>query len=195
MPFMRKLFDGIPRAWTLEQLYFNRKKFIEDPEADTRNNYPGQPWLMGYALPPFQRPLVWETERMEKFIESAALGLHLGTWVYNNAGDAPMAMLDGRKVFHETDRWLIDGQQRLAALDRFWNDDFQAFGYYWSDLARGEQRRFLSSTAFGAHETHIYDKDALRELYDRLNFGGIAHTQEQRATADDEAIVPSGMQR
>src|SRR3546814_5854747 len=69
-----------------------------------------QPRLCGLFIPPFQRPLVWEMDRKIAFIESAYLGIHLGTIVFNDALNLPM--VDGR--FDPTDRWLIDGQQRRS---------------------------------------------------------------------------------
>src|SRR3546814_5919378 len=44
-----------------------------------------QPRLCGLFIPPFQRPLVWEMDRKNAFIESAYLGIHLGTIVFNDA--------------------------------------------------------------------------------------------------------------
>src|SRR3546814_7962414 len=62
-----------------------------------------QPRLCGLFIPPFQRPLVWAMDRQIAFIESAYLGIHLGTIVFNDALNLPM--VDGR--FDPNDRWLI----------------------------------------------------------------------------------------
>jgi hypothetical protein len=134
------------------------------------------PWLMGHRLPPFQRGFVWDLGQQVRFIESAWLGLHLGTYVINRneswdrVNDKP----------HRTDRWIIDGQQRLRALDRYLGNRFPVFGHYWAQLDRVEQRR-LDNTTFTQSIVHEGDEAVLRELYNRLNFGGTAHTEEQRA--------------
>lgn len=184
-----KILDGQARNYHLDSIYHKRQASLE---ADyTTDHYPGQQWLMGYAIPPFQRPIVWERERMIRFVESAILGLHLGTFVFNTAPNYEMTKLeDGREVYIKTDQWLIDGQQRLNALDQFFSDAFPVFDVYWSNVGKNERRRILSRTPFGAFETQIKDEQALRELYDRLNFGGVAHTEEQRALPDNEGSAP-----
>ena len=191
MAWPKKLFDGVPRQWNLDQIHFTRGKHLENPEYEREMHRDGQNWLAGYIIPPFQRPLVWNEGRMIKFIESAVLGLHLGTWCYNRATNAPIEkvrMDDGRvrEFYHYTDRWIIDGQQRLTALDRFFDDAFPVFGSRWSEVDRLVQRRFLNNTSFSAYETKIYDEQELRVLYDRLNFGGVPHTPDQRATKDSD---------
>src|SRR5688572_15692330 len=72
-------------------------------------------------------------------------------------------------IFHETDRWLIDGQQRLTALDHFFDDRLQVFGCRWSEVDRVDQMRVQRQASFTAYETKVYDGDVLRELLDRLN--------------------------
>ena len=182
MAWPNRMLDGSARSWTLNHLYHERACYLADPVKESEMFLPNQTWLMGQILPPFQRDLVWDINRMVRFIESAVYGLHLGTWVYNNAADAPMSVINGKQFYHPTDKWLIDGQQRLTALDKFFNDDFQVFGSTWSQVDRPRQRMFLANTHFAAFETRIYDEAILRELYDRLNFGGVAHTEDQRAS-------------
>lgn len=140
-----------------------------------------QPQLCGFFIPPFQRPLVWEESRKIAFIESAYLGLHLGTIVYNDALDLPM----NGKRFHFTDRWLIDGQQRCNAIWGYVNDEFPVFAgapheHRWSELNIVEQRYF-GHIQIGYTKIQSGDEQHLRMIYDRLNFGGVAHTDDQRA--------------
>lgn len=133
------------------------------------------PWLLGYRIPPFQRPLVWTTEQKIRFVESAWLGLGLGTWCANKVESRHPSKA------HPFDRWLIDGQQRLSALDEYWDDGFPVFGHLWSGLTVLDHRRF-ESRSFGVMQTHLKDEAMLRDLYDRLNFGGTPHTEADRAT-------------
>jgi Uncharacterized conserved protein len=185
MAWPEKTMHGHSRAWDLDHLYSQMTRG-PDPSRDALV-YPGQEWLMGYALPPFQRPVVWDEERMVRFVESAIRGVHLGRFVYNNAKDAPMERVDGREVFHRTDRWLVDGQQRLTALERYFNDAFPVFGLLWSEVGERDRRRLLR-TPFEAEEVSLTDETELRELYDLMNFGGIAHSPDQRATAEEDDV-------
>lgn len=165
------------------------------PDADAQLFEPGQEWLLGTFIPPFQRPVVWEEARMVRFVESAWLGVHLGVYVVNNAMDAPMTKLpDGGERFHPTDRWLVDGQQRLTALHCYFNDAFPVFGARWSEVDKVDRRRF-GRREFARVTTRIYNEDDLRVLYDRLNFGGVAHEQSQRALpeGEDEGWRPSSI--
>lgn len=136
----------------------------------------------GFVVPPFQRPLVWDQARERRFVESAWLGFHLGIIVWNDAGDAVGA--DGR--FHRTDRWLVDGQQRLTALTRYAADSFPIFvgtehEHRYSDLNQSEVRKF-NSFQIGYARISTTDEAKLRHLYNVMAFdGGIAHTEDQRA--------------
>jgi len=191
MAWPERLFRGTPRELNFYHLHLNKKELSENPEKFRSMHKPGQKWLMGYSLPPFQRPVVWEEDRMVKFIESAVLGLHLGTWVYN-ASDKSDTKL-GRVTMHITDQWLIDGQQRLTALDRFFDDAFPVFGEKWSEVDKIRQRHFLMSTAFTAYETRIEKVNELQDLYNRLAFGGIPHTPADIATDDAENLTVPGI--
>jgi len=177
----KRLNFGSPREFNLMALYFNKQKQESDPAHFTDFHEPSE-WLLGYAIPPFQRPVVWDEERMVRFVESAIIGLNLGTWTYNSTMDLGGHGTDehGREIWKH-DLWLIDGQQRLTALDRYWSDAFPVFGLYWSEVETNRQRQFLTSTHFPAFETRIRNEDEIRELYDRMNFGGVAHTEDQRA--------------
>lgn len=160
-----------PDAWTIKD---------HDPKASDLWDM-SQPRLCGFFLPPFQRPLVWDTQRMIAFVESPYLGIHLGTIVYNNALDMPME--NGR--FNHTDRWLIDGQQRCSALWNYVQNAFPVFAgtpheHHWSELNPVEQRYFYGRQ-IGCTKLESGNEEQLRLVYDRLNFGGVPHTENQRA--------------
>ena len=191
MGWPERLMRGTPRDWSLGYLHERRVSYLRDPAKYVEMVYPDQELLLGHPLPPFQRPQVWTRAQSARFVESAILGLHLGTWCYNAADDYPTVKVAGRDYFDRTDMWLIDGRQRLTALDSYWNDDFEAFGLRWSEVSQEKRRRFLNGTMFTAYELRTNDVDYLREVYDRLNFGGTPHAPAQRATAEGERIVPS----
>jgi hypothetical protein len=180
--WFRPVAIGSPQALTLSHLEMLKRQLDREGPEDLYE--PGQRWLLGYAIPPFQRPLVWTTAQKVAFVESAAQGLHLGTWVYNDAlaGGSHDGGSSGRS--HRTDRWLIDGQQRFDALDAFWSDAFPVFGKLWSEIGTLDRRRFLNQN-FSAQMLQTRDELNLRRIYDRLNFGGTPHTPDQRALPEE----------
>lgn len=184
-----RLIGGTTSNTGMDSLIF---AFEKGSGHDAASYEPGQEWLLGTFIPPFQRPVVWDEGRMIRFVESAWLGVHLGVYVVNNAMDAPMRRTEGGgEVFHRTDRWLIDGQQRLTALDRYFRDQFPVFGARWSELEPLDRRRF-GRREFARVTTRVYEEADLRVLYDRLNFGGVAHRPEERAVpgGEDEGWRP-----
>lgn len=157
---------------TVGHALFRYKQWKEDPAehnpADLRT-------VMGFPLPAWQRPLVWTDAQCIKFIESAWLGLPLGTYSYNQL----TSYRDGRRL----DGLLIDGQQRMWAIQQYIDGVYPVFGLRWPDLTKQEHREFEFSRSFGCFITATTDEAYLRSYYDLMNFGGTAHTAEQRATA------------
>ena len=83
--------------------------------------------------------------------------------------------------FVANDGLLIDGQQRLRSLERYLDGEFPVFGYRWSEVTIVDRRFFEMSTIFACYVTETEDEDYLRSYYDMTNFGGTAHTEDQRA--------------
>lgn len=133
----------------------------------------GRRMVMSFALPAWQRPLVWDRARQVAFLESAWRGVPLGTYTFNRAED-----LSG-----PLDNLLIDGQQRLYALQLYVEDELPVFGYRWSEITEVDRRTFENSHMFASYKTTSDDEAYLRSYYDLMNFGGVAHTEDQRATA------------
>ena len=137
----------------------------------------GSRTVCGYTLPSFQRHYVWTDEQCEKFLESAYMGLHLGTYVYNDLQQFKNP---------ELSYLLIDGQQRLTAISRYWNDEIAIAGEdgvrrKWSELKETEQAHFMR-IGIGWSCTNTHDENVLRDLYNRMAFGGTSHPPEQRAS-------------
>jgi hypothetical protein len=132
-------------------------------------------YACGFPLPPFQRPLVWTRAQEVLFIESAWLGLYIGTYCTHDIDwehDGTVKAFSG---------WLLDGQQRLTTFQRYWNSEFKVFGRYYSELTRKEKHRF-SRIPFKQSKVILDDEALIKELYNRMAFGGVAHT------ADDFAV-------
>lgn len=162
-------------------------EMITDPSASLieRSDMwdPGQQRMGAYFIPPFQRPLVWTEAQKERLVESALLGVSIGTIVVVDAMNCPMQTPER---FAATDRWLLDGQQRCSALIDYREDRLTVFRgtdceHRWSDLTQNERRRFWR-TQIGVLKVQTDDVAYCREVYDRLAFGGTPHLPEQKAT-------------
>jgi hypothetical protein len=177
--FPVQLLDGHQTTTDLEAIVDP----IERPGRDDMSA-PGQARIGPWFLPPFQRPAVWTEDQKIRFVESALLGVSLGSLVVVDALNMPMAAPDR---FAATDRWLLDGQQRVTALLAYRNDEIAVFQgteceHRWSDLGTVERRGFWH-VQIGLVKVATDDADYCREIYDRLNFGGTVHDEDQRATA------------
>jgi len=139
---------------------------------------PGERSLGAFILPPWQRPLAWEEHRKRRFVEGVFLGLGTGyyvqhAWDWDEGGSKPMA------------GWLLDGQQRISSLIDFAEGRLAIFdGVRFADLDVATARRRFLGVVFPCVElAYQADELRLREVYDRLNFGGMAHTETDRVLA------------
>lgn len=134
-----------------------------------------------FYIAPFQRPLVWTEEQKRKLIESIHLGISIGSIVVSAEGRQDKTT--GRYPISAD--LVIDGQQRMNALKSYRDEGLRVFlgtpyEHCWDELDRVQKRRFDSVTV-GYIQLDEFDMDSLREIYNRLNFGGTAHTEDQRA--------------
>ncbi|OUV22975.1 MAG: hypothetical protein CBC55_02730 [Gammaproteobacteria bacterium TMED95] len=169
---------GRTRDFRVEDAVISYRKHCEAVEAGLplKRTVEAERYACGFPLPSFQRPAVWTTEQKAKFIESIFLGLHIGTYCvhesdWTGVAEAKIVPFSG---------WLLDGQQRLLTIEDYINDKFKVFDLYFSDLTKAEVRRFMN-TPFKRHEVALHDEAKIKDLYNRLNFGGTAHTEDQRA--------------
>lgn len=135
----------------------------------------GDRTLLCWALPPWQRPEVWDDERKRRFVEGVFLGLGTGYYVVNGTDyecdhERPMS------------GWLLDGQQRMAALRDFIHNGLAIFdGVRHADLdALTLTRRFYRVVFPSVELEYCADEARLRELYERLAFGGVPHDASDR---------------
>jgi hypothetical protein len=130
--------------------------------------------VLGYKLPVYQREGVWSDEQSIRFITSVYLGIGLGTFMVN------------RSFNHESlDMILLDGQQRLMSLQRYWLNELAVPGedgvaYTWGDLTKEEQAHFFRMS-FPWIDTAYETDEKCRLAYNLHNFGGVAHCEDQRA--------------
>jgi hypothetical protein len=79
-------------------------------------------------------------------------------------------------------------EQRLGALRDFVGNALPVFdGSASADLSTRQQRRFMSTSFPCIELANQDDEQRLREIYDRRNLGGVAHTQAHRERASRAA--------
>ena len=163
-----RLLRGRTRDFDIGSL-FERSVVSDELEAGERR-------LLCFLLPPWQRPEVWTELQKRRFIEGIFLGLGTGYYVvnqsdWNEGGALPMS------------GWLIDGQQRLSAIRDFGAGKLTIFdGLTYGGLTGAEQAGRFKRIVFPCLEIDYQaDESLLRGLYDRLNFGGTAHLESERA--------------
>ena len=181
MEVFRRFFKHMPTSYCLPPLLlrgsrrdFQLSHLLEATSIESTSE--GERRLLNLVLPPWQRPEVWTSAQKARFIESVFLGLGCGYYVVNGqdwdrTGEAlPMS------------GWLLDGQQRLTAIRDFIAGDVRIFGgIRWDDLDRLDKlRRFLRQPFPCFELDYTSDEDALKLLYERLNFGGTPHTGSDR---------------
>lgn len=133
--------------------------------------------VMGFNLPPWQRDAVWEDDQSQCFIESIFLGLGTGHYVVTNLE------YDEAGNILKTSCLLMDGQQRLTAIQRFINNEFSIFGgIYFRDLSRTQVLTRFRQVKFPYVEVSASTPEpVLKEMYRRLNHGGTPHTCDDMA--------------
>lgn len=184
MPRKETRAHSAPR--TIEELLF-RLEAISKNEAAYRAQYPwAERFVLGYPLPAWQRPLVWADSQKTRFITSLWMELDVGTYLVNDVFES--VTIDGREgtVFREFSDILLDGQQRLSALEDYFlgriaAPDASGVLTYWPELGRAERRHFGNQT-FSRAAVQSWDEAELRQMYDLRSFGGTPHTEEQRAS-------------
>lgn len=156
----------MPDSWFRAQTRQTTMAFIRE-----RSSYRQAPLREGerqlgwFVLPPFQRPPVWTAAQKERFIESCWMGLPIGVFIYNRTDN----------MHSPYDAWLLDGQQRVTAVLEYMADDFPVMGFRYSELTEVDRRRWEMTTGFACMETNLTDEDQLRDVYDRLAYGGTPH--------------------
>ncbi len=174
-----------PVAYTLENLagYITGK---EPSVFHLRNRNPESEKFCGFYLPPFQRGEVWTDDQKIRFMESLFCELPVAPLMFVNNCDLP-----------QVDGWLIDGQQRMSAIRDFVNGGIRVFndelGY--DNMSETVLARPIDNMAnapqiagnlwrkanliFQRIEGDV-NVPILKELYERMNFGGAAHTEDDR---------------
>lgn len=179
---------------TIGELILELEKF---DQLTAQHEYPwATRFVMGIPLAPWQRDFKWDEGQCQRFISSIWAGVHLGNYVLTE-----MDLLSG--VDHVEHVYLsncvIDGQQRLRALELYLTDSFMvpdAAGRpaLWSEVGVSDRRRF-GRTTFSRGTIRDLDEQALVNLYNTMNYGGTPHEEHERAmvaapvSCEDEGVL------
>lgn len=125
--------------------------------------------VMGFLLPEWQRGIVWTEDQNVRLIESIWLGIPIGSYTFNRAY--------GTKY----DNLLIDGQQRMNAIQKYLDGKLSVFGYTWDEVSVLDKRRFRNRSHFHCYITETTDEEYLKNYYNLMNFSGTPHNQSERA--------------
>lgn len=167
---IRRQFIHDQHTTLLSQMVYHRS--LMNAQLDEQG-YSGRR-VMGFKLPCWQRREKWSDEQCLRFIESIWLGVGLGTYMVNESIRNP-----------DADQVLLDGQQRLRAIERYIHSDFSMVGedgraYCWNELSDAEQAHFLRIPFPWVRSQYNTDEE-LKTAYNRHNFGGTPHLECERA--------------
>jgi len=179
---------------TLGALINEFKQF--DPDKAQREYPWANRFVMGLPLAPWQREFKWSDDQARRFIHSAWTGVHLGTYVVTDL-ELRREGEDFRGIeFLPLSNCVIDGQQRLKALEMYLTDrlavpDSEGTLTLWSEVDARDRRRF-QNTIFSRGMLRERDEAKLRETYDLMNFGGVRHEEHERALPQPRLVKIMG---
>ena len=149
-------------------------------EEEVRRMYPwADRFVCGMPLASWQRQAVWSEAQQIRFIDSIWRKLDLGSYMVNAWWETD------NEVMAPLSDIVIDGQQRLTAIERYVKGEIPAVAkdgcfVFFHELEPHEQMGF-KNRIFARAEMETKDEAVLREAHDLREFGGVAHTEDQRA--------------
>lgn len=179
MPTLRHMTHTSPR--TVGELLSRLQVFQEDPSA-VQHKYPwATRFVCGVPLAPWQRPIVWNDAMQSRFIDALWRNVDVGSYMVN----AWWEMVGDNSQMAYLSDIVLDGQQRLTSLERYFLDEIPATAadgsrMLWSQISVLD-RRFFQNCLFSRTEINTHDELVLREAYDIRAFSGVRHTEDQRA--------------
>lgn len=155
MPSAKNLGKSV--NFCIGELFLQYNEFSQEPER-----------IMGYKIPHWQRPLVWNQGQNVKFIESLWYQMPVGSYTFNRT----------HKI-EELDDVLLDGQQRLNALQLYIQNTFPVLGYHWAEVTQAD-RNFFRQGPFPCYISEHTTEKEMKEHYNLLNFSGTPHVEADR---------------
>ncbi|WP_318521278.1 DUF262 domain-containing protein [Photobacterium leiognathi] len=128
-----------------------------------KEHYPWADRVIGcFPILSWQRKREWTRLQQVKFVESIFMGYDLGSVIINDFE------IDKNGVLRPFSDLLLDGENRLIAILDFLNNRFSYAGYYWNQLNRYEQRRFLDRE-MSRRTTCSFNEAELRRVYNHIH--------------------------
>lgn len=137
-----------------------------------------------YYIPPFQRKYVWSQNDASRFIESLLLGLPVpGLFLYKEQESPKHLVIDGQqrlKSLQKFYRGIFNEKQfRLTGLKSKWN------GLAYDELGDDEKLRLddaiIHATIF-KQDTPTDNMDSVYEVFERINTGGMKLSPQEIRT-------------
>jgi hypothetical protein len=119
--------------------------------------------------PDYQREHVWTKEQQSAYLEFILQGGESGNIIYWNHPNW-MGTFDGTLE-------LVDGKQRLEAVQAFLRDEVLAFGHYFSEMEPKILR--MSNARFTFKISTLPTRKDVLNWYIMINSGGTPHTQDE----------------
>jgi hypothetical protein len=186
MPYPKLSVKTSPR--TLNELHDGALSYRQNPSG-LEQMYPwADRFVCGMPLAPWQRPVVWNADMQSRFIDALWACVDTGSYMVNEWVNFTGR---GRETCYLSDV-VIDGQQRLTSIERYFNDEIPATAIDGRHLLFSEisevDLRFFKNRTFPRASIITNDEQVLREAYDMRAFGGVRHTEDQRAAPTGEGF-------
>ena len=127
-------------------------------------------WQSGQlVVPGFQRRFVWNQVQESRFIESFLLGLPVPqVFLYRDQQDPKLTVIDGQQRIRTIARFY-NGELRLRGVDSRWN------GRVYGDLSEYDRSELDESTlrAIIIRQVQPNDNSSIYHIFERLNTGGV----------------------
>jgi hypothetical protein len=117
--------------------------------------------------PDFQRAHVWTEEQQIRYIEFVLRGGKSSTDIYWNC--------DSWGRGYNTPVVLVDGKQRVRAVERFIDSEIKIFGFYYKEFTD----KLPLHARFRMHVNDLPTRAEVLQWYLDLNEGGVVHTDEE----------------
>jgi len=150
----------IVNEFTIAHLAEEMRKLLDD-ETGSEDSM--------FSIPDYQREFVWEQEprRISRFIESIIMGLPIPfIFFYESSKTGKLEIIDGSQRMRSI-YVFIHKNYELSELDRL----TELNGKRFSDLSESRQRKIRNKTIRGIALSEHADKEARRDLFDRINTG------------------------
>jgi len=125
---------------------------------------------MGYKvelIPDFQRGHIWSEKKQIEYVEFKLRG--------GNGSNVLIWNCPGWMNSYIGPYQLVDGLQRITAVQRFMKNEIKACGYLYSEY----EDRLLSNCEFVWTINNLKYRRDILQWYIELNSGGVVHTQKE----------------